>query len=185
MANLMTRRRPDGSPRRRRLTAGATALAALAALGVAYGTGPDVGSATAAAKVQSPAPGTITTVQTKFGKVLANSKGRTLYMLTADKNGKSSCSSSCLALWPAATGTPHHGAGVTAKLATTDKQGGGKIITADGHPLYTYSGDTGGAQTHGQNINTFGGRWYVLSPAGKPITKQPSNPSSPPSGGGY
>jgi predicted lipoprotein with Yx(FWY)xxD motif len=184
-------------PRRRRLAAGA-ALASLVALTATYGAGaasadtvsPLTPVVVTAAHGQNSGSGTITTVKTNLGEVLADSRGRTLYMLVADKNGKSSCSTSCLAVWPAATGTPKAGKGVTAKLGTTNKMGGGKIITADGHPLYTYTGDTGRAQTHGQGINNFGGLWWVLSPAGKPITKHagsasPSASASPSTPGSY
>jgi predicted lipoprotein with Yx(FWY)xxD motif len=38
--------------------------------------------------------------KTKLGQVLVNSKGHTLYLFKADKNGKSSCSGSCPTFWP-------------------------------------------------------------------------------------
>jgi predicted lipoprotein with Yx(FWY)xxD motif len=173
-----------------RLSAGAAALAAVAILASACGSSSSGGTAAAApsgaatSSAASSAPAasgaSVTTVQTSLGTVLANSKGQVLYMLTSDKNGTSSCNSACLSAWPAATasGTPTAGSGVTAKLGTTASQGGGQLITANGHPLYTYAGDSGPGQATGQGITSFGGAWWVLSPSGTPITGSAGSSSS-------
>jgi hypothetical protein len=48
-------------------------------------------------------------------------------------------------------------------------RGSNDQITVGGHPVYTYSGDGGQAQTHGEGISSFGGTWYAVSPAGAPV----------------
>jgi hypothetical protein len=52
-------------------------------------------------------------------------------------------------------------------------------VTIDGHPLYTFSGDTAAGDTNGEGI---GGVWFVASPDGTPL--KPSNGSSGGGGGG-
>ena len=49
----------------------------------------------------SPAAGNIHVASTSLGKVLVDGDGHTLYRLTADSPGHSTCGSQCLAYWPA------------------------------------------------------------------------------------
>ena len=46
---------------------------------------------------------------------------------------------------------------------------GGRVVTYNKWPLYTYIGDTAPGQAKGQALNLNGGLWYVLSPSGKVI----------------
>ena len=63
------------------------------------------------------------------------------------------------------------GSGLTSSLVgVTKRPDGTSQVTYDGHPLYRFADDDGAGQTEGQGINAFGGVWYVLSPAGSPIT---------------
>jgi predicted lipoprotein with Yx(FWY)xxD motif len=39
-------------------------------------------------------------------------------------------------------------------------------VTYDGHPLYTYIGDTAPGQANGNNINLNGGFWHEVPAAG-------------------
>jgi len=153
---------------------------ALAAAGVA---------AAAAVTHQSPrslaassaTAGSVTLHKTKLGKVLATSSGRTLYLFMKDKNGRSACYGQCASNWPPLMkkGTLRGGTGVKAKLLGTTKRKNGKPqVTYNHHPLYLYAGDTGAGQVSGQGLNFFGGKWYVLSAAGKAIK------AVPPAGGG-
>jgi hypothetical protein len=48
-------------------------------------------------------------------------------------------------------------------------------VTYNGHPVYTFSGDSSAGDTSGQGINAFGGVWYVVSPAGQPVTTSTSS----------
>jgi predicted lipoprotein with Yx(FWY)xxD motif len=64
------------------------------------------------------------------------------------------------------TGKPVAGPGVTGKLGTIGRNGGGTQVTYDGHPLYTYIGDAAPGQNTGNNINLNGGFWYEIPAAG-------------------
>ena len=56
-------------------------------------------------------------------------------------------------------------------LGTTSRSDGQPQVTYAGHPLYGYQGDGKPGDTTGQGSTWFGAPWYVLSPAGKQITK--------------
>lgn len=110
----------------------------------------------------------------KLGKVLVSSSGRTLYMFAPDKRKKVTCVSTCQSMWPAAKlprGARAIGkGGVRTRLLGSDRNpSGGRVITYDGWPLYTYVGDGSAGAANGQALNVSGGLWYVLSPAGKVI----------------
>src|SRR5258708_36248534 len=42
----------------------------------------------------------VSTASSSLGRVLVNSQGHTLYLLSAGKNGKSSCNGMCAKFWP-------------------------------------------------------------------------------------
>jgi len=94
--------------------------------------------------------------------LLTNAGGLTLYWFAPDTPAKSVCYGSCAAYWPPVTGTPSAGPGVTGKLGTISRTGGGIQATYDGHPLYTYIGDNAPGQASGNNINLNGGLWHDL-----------------------
>jgi predicted lipoprotein with Yx(FWY)xxD motif len=124
--------------------------------------------------------GRVTLHKTKLGKVLATSKGRTLYLFMKDKNHRSSCYGQCASYWPPLMkkGTLRAGTGVKAKLlGTTKRKNGKRQVTYNGHPLYLYTSDTGAGQVSGQGLSFFGGKWYVISAAGRAIK------AAPPAGG--
>ena len=92
--------------------------------------------------------------------LLTNSGGLTLYWFAPDTSTKSACYGSCAAYWPPVTGTPSAGPGVTGTLGTITRTGGTKQATYDGHPLYTYIGDSKPGTASGNNINLNGGLWH-------------------------
>ena len=125
--------------------------------------------------------GRVTLHKTKLGNVLATSSGRTLYLFMADKHGRSACYGKCATFWPPLMkkGALHAGAGVKSNLLGTTKRKNGTLqVTYKGHPLYLFKLDKGAGQVAGQGQNFFGGRWYVVSAAGKAIK------AAPPAGGG-
>ena len=137
-------------------------------------------NAAATAPAQSTLSGTVNTANNGLGKILVNSKGRTLYLFQGDTGTKSACSGACAAAWPplVAKGKPTAGSGVKASLIGTSKRSDGtKQVTYNGHPLYLFKGDTAAGQTSGQGSSAFGALWYVLSPAGRQITAAPSSSS--------
>jgi predicted lipoprotein with Yx(FWY)xxD motif len=95
--------------------------------------------------------------------VLTNARGFTLYRFAPDTPSKSACYGTCAAYWPPLTGKPVAGPGVTGKLGTIERTGGTTQVTYDGHPLYTYIGDSAPGQSTGNNINLNGGFWYEIS----------------------
>jgi predicted lipoprotein with Yx(FWY)xxD motif len=151
------------------------AIVPLAALAVAgYG---GVSYATSTPQEATKAkPATVRVAKTNLGKILVNSKGRTLYLFQADSGTTSACTDACAAAWPPlSNATPKVGKGAKASLASTATRSDGKSqVIYNGHPLYTYAGDTKAGNTNGQGVNTFGGLWYVLSPTGTEITSTPS-----------
>ncbi|HEX5113979.1 MAG TPA: hypothetical protein VFW65_02155 [Pseudonocardiaceae bacterium] len=98
--------------------------------------------------------------------LLANAAGRTVYYFAADSVGKTTCYGSCAVYWTPVAGPLAAGPGVTGKLGTIKRTDGIVQETYGGHPLYTYVGDSGPAQTNGNNINLNGGFWYYLPVSG-------------------
>jgi predicted lipoprotein with Yx(FWY)xxD motif len=94
--------------------------------------------------------------------VLTNTNGLTLYWFAPDTPATSKCTGSCTAYWPPITGNPQAGPGVTGKLGTIKRSSGDLQATYDGHPLYTYVGDSGPGQANGNNLNLNGGLWYEV-----------------------
>ena len=137
---------------------------------------------TTSATKPAKAPATKLTITTAtvpgLGVILVNAEGRTLYTFAPDKKSKVTCVSSCAAVWPPVTptagGVPATAKQIKASLLSSDANpSGGKVITYAGWPLYTYVGDSGPGTAAGQALNLNGGLWYVITPAGKVITKKP------------
>ena len=120
----------------------------------------------------APAGAAIDVRATALGRTLVDTKGRTLYLFEADKGTKSACDGACASIWPplVTKGKPTAGAGLTAsKLGTTKRADGTTALTYNGHPLYTYAGDTAAGQTSGQGLDDYGAEWYALSARGDKI----------------
>jgi predicted lipoprotein with Yx(FWY)xxD motif len=104
---------------------------------------------------------------TNLGSILVSGSGRTLYEFTRDHAKKNSCAAikGCSAVWPSlkASGRPTAGSGVKAVLLSTTS---GHQVTYAGHPLYTYSGDSGPGDTSYVGAKMFGGTWYAISASG-------------------
>jgi predicted lipoprotein with Yx(FWY)xxD motif len=117
-----------------------------------------------------------------LGKVLVDSRGRTVYLFRKDPRGKSSCAAACAAAWPPvrAQGVPVPGPGLSAaKLTTTARSDGAPQALSNGHPLYRYTGDAKPGDTNGQRLTAFGAAWVAVSGAGQVV----SRPASKPGGG--
>jgi predicted lipoprotein with Yx(FWY)xxD motif len=182
--------RPVRNPRRRRplrlVAAVAVVVSAALVAGCGGGSGGD-GAATASPAPPKTANGRTATVgvaTTGLGKILVDSKGRTLYLFQKDTGTKSSCAGPCASDWPPlrASGNPTVGRGTNASLvATTTRSDGKPQVSYNGHPLYLYAGDEKAGDTEGQGLTTYGAAWYALSPAGNPVTGGASTSG----GGGY
>jgi predicted lipoprotein with Yx(FWY)xxD motif len=116
------------------------------------------------------ASGTVNVASSSLGSILVDAQGRTLYLFMNDTAGKSNCSGGCATNWPPleATGAPTGGTGVDASLlGTTQRDDGKSQVVYNQHPLYHFAADAAAGDTKGQGV---GGNWYVVSPAGEPIT---------------
>lgn len=132
------------------------------------------GSGATMAPATNKGPATVGVRHGKLGTFLTTSSGRTLYLFTADKGGKSACNGGCAQAWPplTSTGTPKATGGAKKSLMSTIKRSdGSRQVTYGGHPLYTYVQDSAAGQTTGQGLNVFGGLWWVVGTNGKLINK--------------
>lgn len=112
----------------------------------------------------------------KLGVILVNSRGRTLYMFVPDHRKRVTCQGTCAVIWPPLKIKKGHrptaGGAARRKLLGTDgNPGGGRVVTYNHWPLYTYIKDHKPGQATGQGVKNSGGLWYVLSPRGKVIKK--------------
>ena len=98
--------------------------------------------------------------------VLTNAQGYTLYWFAPDTPTRSACDGTCAVYWPPLTGRPVAGAGVTGRLGTIRRSDGTPQVAYDGHPLYTYVGDSAPGQANGNDINLNGGLWYEMAASG-------------------
>jgi predicted lipoprotein with Yx(FWY)xxD motif len=95
--------------------------------------------------------------------VITDAHGYTLYWFVPDTSTKSTCYGTCAVYWPPVIGSPSAGPGVTGTLGAISRSGGATQATYDGHPLYTYIGDSAPGQAHGNDINLNGGVWHEMA----------------------
>ena len=157
---------------------GAAALAALALAVSACGSSSSssaasgstpaaAGSSSASSAPASSSGGTALDVKTIGGQqVVTNSAGFTVYWFAPDTSTTSKCTGSCATYWPPVKGPATAMSGVTGKLGTITRPDGTTQATYDGHPLYTYAGDTAPGQAKGNGLNVSGGLWYEMTVSG-------------------
>jgi predicted lipoprotein with Yx(FWY)xxD motif len=146
---------------RGQVIAASVAVVSVAALAVLGGSVAAAGPSAATA-----AGGTLQTVRIGGMTVLASAKGLTLYWFAPDTATRSACYGTCAVYWPPVTGPATAGTGVTGKLATIKRSDGSVQATYDGHPLYTYVGDSAAGQANGNNLNLNGGLWHEVTASG-------------------
>lgn len=113
----------------------------------------------------------------EHGSYLTDGEGRALYMFTADTQGMGgtdptiSCSGDCLQAWPPLTsaGEPVAGDMANELMLGTVEHDGETVVTYNGWPLYHFTRDQGPGQTAGQEVESFGGEWYLVSPEGMKV----------------
>jgi predicted lipoprotein with Yx(FWY)xxD motif len=126
----------------------------------------------AVAGASSPAPAATSTgtglKTTTIGgaTVLTNANGFTLYSFAPDTPASSKCYGSCAAYWPPVTGTAAASPGLPGTVGTLTRTGGARQLTYNGHPLYTYIGDSAPGQANGNNLNLNGGLWHEVRVSG-------------------
>jgi len=108
------------------------------------------------------------------GKVLVTSQGYALYVFAPDNHRTITCTGTCLGTWPPVMlpsgANVAAGPGVDLMLLGSDPDpAGGRVVTYNGWPLYTYADDVQPGQATGQNVDLNGGEWYVIRPSGQPL----------------
>ena len=129
----------------------------------------------------------LTTAKIGGATVLTNAGGFTLYLFAPDTPAKSNCNGSCATFWPPVKGPATPGRGVTGKLGTITRSDGTAQATYNGHPLYTYAGDTAPGQAKGNGLNASGGVWHQVTVSGSAAAAAhtPSSGSGGSGGSGY
>jgi predicted lipoprotein with Yx(FWY)xxD motif len=111
-----------------------------------------------------------------YGKVVANTKGRVMYVFTTDGTSKvSHCNGACASAWPhvMSKAKPIAGKGISAKHLGRTKKG---QVTYYGRPLYYFASTTKPGSTSGEGLNKF----YVISNTGKVVKhKKKTGPTGP------
>jgi predicted lipoprotein with Yx(FWY)xxD motif len=145
---------PSAAARAAGMTAAGLTVAALVLFGlVVAGANPPAITATSTSLKTTTIGGTT---------VLTNAKGFTLYSFAPDTPATSKCYGSCAAYWPPVTGTAAVSPGVPGRVGTIKRTDGSAQLTYNGHPLYTYVGDTAPGQARGNNLNLNGGLWHEI-----------------------
>jgi predicted lipoprotein with Yx(FWY)xxD motif len=99
--------------------------------------------------------GVVTTkTDSKGVSYLADANGMALYTYSQDSANTSSCSGSCLAVWPAYKATSSS-ASLPANVGTFTRSDGTVQYTYKKFPLYYYTGDTAAGQVTGDGVNGF------------------------------
>lgn len=123
----------------------------------------------------------LATTDSPQGEIIVDGKGMTVYVYDKDEPNarKSACTGDCTAEWPAVktrSASPKV-EGISGKVSTIKADGGGRQITVNGQPLYTFAADAKAGDVEGQGDE---GVWYVVAPSGKKITTEDGT-----GGGGY
>jgi predicted lipoprotein with Yx(FWY)xxD motif len=164
------------------LAAAVLALTACASSSSSSSSSPAATGSGAAAGASS---GSATVTERSIGgtEVLTNSAGLTLYWFVPDTSTTSKCTGSCATFWPPVKGPVTAGSGVTGTLGVITRPDGTMQATYDGHPLYTYVGDSAPGQASGNGKNLSGGVWYEMTVSG--ATPAPAATTSSHGGYGY
>jgi predicted lipoprotein with Yx(FWY)xxD motif len=170
------------------------AVIPLAALAVAACGGGGAATASPVPSKITTAPGKTATAPTKsatvrvansrLGRILVDSTGRTLYLFKADVGTKSACFGACATAWPPLRtgGKPAvRGGASAAMVGTIPRSDGARQVTYNGHPLYTFVKDHKPGNVNGQGLTAFGAAWFAVSPAGNQISRHPTGHGSGPS----
>jgi len=110
-----------------------------------------------------PKPGVQLADNTKFGKILTDSAGNTLYFFSIDADGNSGCTGGCLTAWPIFyTNSTLLGTGLDAgDFATITRSDGKPQTTYKGWPLYYFQSDSKAGDVNGDLV---GKVWFVAKP---------------------
>lgn len=150
------------------------ALAGCSTAGNAGGYSGTTGSQSGTTTSGSSSSVALKTGKSSLGEIVVDGKGMTVYVYDKDKanSGSSACTGNCAGLWPAVTTTASTPkvTGVTGTVSTITGTAGGKQVTLNGLPLYTWQGDSKAGDVSGQG---YGGIWWAVSPTGMKVSGSP------------
>ncbi len=113
------------------------------------------------------------------GTILTTTRGRTLYSLSAEANGRFICTGACLSSWRplvvAATVKPTG----PVKLGTIERPDGKTQVTFKGRPIYSFSGDSKPGDVNGEGIKDVGTWHAAITAKGSPQPEPQPQPESP------
>ena len=164
----------------------AGAIAATLVVAACGSSSSNTGGSGSSPAASAPAAGSTTALATKkvgSATLLTNSKGHTLYWFALDSSTASKCNGTCAHYWPPVPGPASAGSGVTGTLGVITRSNGSKQATWNGHPLYTYVGDTAPGTAKGNGINLNGGVWHDIVLTG--VSAPAASPSATAGGYGY
>jgi predicted lipoprotein with Yx(FWY)xxD motif len=153
----------------------ALAVAACGGGGAATASPPPSKTTTAPSKIAraSIETATVRVANSRLGRILVDSTGRTLYLFKRDVGMKSKCFGACAIAWPPlrTDGKPAVRSGAReALVGTTKRSDGARQVTYNGDPLYLFIKDHKPGDVTGQGVTAFGATWSAVSPAGKQIS---------------
>ena len=123
------------------------------------------GGSTSSGSPAAATGGSLKTATIGGATVLTNAAGFTLYSFAPDTPTTSNCNGTCAQNWPPVKG-PATASGVTGTFGTIKRADGAVQATFDGHPLYTFAGDTAAGQAKGNGLNVNGGLWHEITTSG-------------------
>ena len=111
------------------------------------------------------------------GTYLTDALGQAVYLFSADKEGEAdaaeiSCTDAvCIGAWPNVTtsAAPEAAGQAQPDLLGTTEFEGQTVVTYNGWPLYYHNADEGEAGPRGHGIESFGGSWSLVTPAGEAV----------------
>ena len=174
--------RLEGRNRLRMLLALPAVAAVAAVLAACSSSGTSSAGGSSSTSTGSPAAATAGSLKTATiggATVLTTASGFTLYSFAPDTSTTSNCNGTCAQNWPPVKG-PTTASGVSGTFGTIKRSDGSVQATFDGHPLYTFAGDTAPGQNKGNGLNAAGGLWHEITTSGT----APAGSSSAGSGGG-
>jgi predicted lipoprotein with Yx(FWY)xxD motif len=148
-------------------SASPSSVATPSAAGSAVGTSPPVASPVPSVKPQ------LATADSRYGRIVVDGSGRTLYMFDIERGATPRCYEACALNWPPLLGTTTSTSDPRlnqALIAVASRKDGSRQLAYNGHPLYYYVGDRSPGEIKCQAVIEFGGGWYVIDSRGNKIT---------------
>ena len=133
-------------------------------------------TASTPAQLRAPSPSppdTLSVAASRYGRIIVDGQGRTLYLFDAERSTTPECYGACAVAWPPllVNNSPVAGGGLSQSLiATVARRDGSMQVAYNGHALYLYAGDRAAGEIKCQAVVEYGGGWFVVDVQGNKIT---------------